>query len=110
MNSLLGIHKFASLGLPETHLDLSGNGFFVGQHPVLITILLLKNSKGLIEHLFRAHAGPSSMIEHLLLCGFEFEDHGALQFAARHVCVGLYRLPTLMQLPQRPVHLHFLLG
>jgi hypothetical protein len=45
-----------------------------------------------------------------LLCGFEFEDHGALQFAARQVCVGLYRLLMLMQLAQRPVHLHFLLG
>jgi hypothetical protein len=74
-DSFLAIHEFSPLGLREAFRDLRGNGFLIGQHPVIIPKLLANHGKGLIEDLFRAHAGPGGPIEHLFLSGFEFEDH-----------------------------------
>jgi hypothetical protein len=75
LNGLRGIHKLASFSLREALFDLSGKSIFVRQYPILIPMLILNDGKGLIEHLFRAHAGTNSLIEHLLLLGFELDEH-----------------------------------
>src|SRR5271157_116198 len=88
--NLLYIYKFATLSLSKAFFYLSGNGLFFSQHPVLILILFLNDGKGLVDHLFRAHAGAGSLIENFLLCGFEFEDHGRSFATYGNVAIAIF--------------------
>jgi hypothetical protein len=81
LDRLIGIHKLSPFRLGKAFLDLGSEVRTIGQHPILIPKLLANEIKGLVEYFFRAHAGPGSTIEHFLLFGFDFEDHGALQWA-----------------------------
>jgi hypothetical protein len=76
---LIGIHKVSPFRLGKALFDLGSEIRTIGKHPILIPKLFTNKVKGLVEHFFRAHAGPGSPIKHFLLFGFDFEDHGALQ-------------------------------
>jgi len=97
MGRLLGINEFAPLCLCKPLRGLCGYGFFAGQHPVIIPILLLNDGESLIEHFFGIHTRAGCPIDHLLLRGFEFEDHRCSIVPRWHLLDGSYRVPILAQ-------------